>query len=83
MSWDHSTTVRELLETTPINMPSVAKVKAANRVINRKANQFSGGMAPNKGVAVKAMIVEAINTCVVVDMAGIVSMDIAGIPLIL
>ena len=54
-------TARELLDTTPINIPRVLKVNTTSSVIRTRASQFTGSAAPNKGTAVTATIAEVIN----------------------
>ncbi len=79
---EYSTTERELVAITPINIPIVPKVAAVSSVIKAKASQFWGILPSNNG-AVRAMIAETISAWKMVDNAGIERIERAGTPLIL
>ena len=83
MICDHSTVMRELGETTPIKMLKPAQAKARARKINTKLNQFTGRGALNKNDPVVVMIAATIDMCKAVVNAGMIRIEVDGIPFIL
>ncbi len=60
MDWLNRGIARELGETTPINMPKLAILKAASSKISTKYPQFDGTPALKNGAAVNVMMIETI-----------------------
>ncbi|GAH40088.1 unnamed protein product [marine sediment metagenome] len=74
---------RELDDTTPISTPSPVNVKAVSKKTNIKAPHLSGkGTLKNKD-AVGIITIDITIICSIVVNEGIITIEVAGTPLIL